>query len=425
MFNNIPTDEHITPITGENNTIKDGMLNVKWDIENRLEIPIKLEIGHTNFEDIAIHARIRQRLGNKTIEKNLRYAKFMETFNPLAVDLINPNYENFIRHMDYREQNGATESALRHEWDAIKMFLRAYGLPLWPYKPPKRQEPRLRMLPMPEIVHQFFHYKYSKDKYETALYRTLFKIGFLVGCRPPSELWAFKTTDLHINNDLTGGIIVTEVKKRNKKHPLLPTKQINKIFLNYLDHWRPKVESSNSGDRLFLWPSGKPITLTKLGHQLSKHGKKFYSSYRNYDMRHWCAIARLIETKIEYNKYDELEVCDWLGHDDTATTMGYIKYAQRYYAQRPYNWIKRVLKFYKNKQIEQYNPLDQKTIQKPWFRVEPTDIVGNGGTGIYTSQQERFSSAKTQFWLYRYSNLLLKPFSFLYIKIPEYIGVGS
>jgi len=423
MFNNIPNDEQLTPNTGENN-LEDGMSHVNWNIENRLEIPIKLVAGHATFEDITTHAKIRQRLGNNTIKKNLRYARFMETYNPYPVNLIEPSFENFMQHMDYREQTGATESALRHEWDSMKMFLKAYGMSLWNYKPPRRNEPRLRMLPFPELVHKFFHHEFSTDKYENAFYRTLFKIGFLVGCRPPSELSAFKTSDIHINSDLTGGITVTEVKKRNKPHPILPNKQINKIFINYIDHWRPKVENQYSDDKLFLWKSGKPVTTRLLGHKLSEKGKMFYPSYRNYDMRHWCAIARLIETKVENGKFDELDVCDWLGHDDVSTTMAYIKYAKRYYAQKPFNWMKRVLKFYKNKNIEKQNSLNQENTEKPWFRVELTDKGTYGGTGIYICLQKGFSSVKSRFSLYRYSNLLLKLFFSFFIKIQKYWGMG-
>lgn len=69
---------------------------------NRLECPIKLNPKEASFNDIAIHGILRQRLSESTVIKNLRYARFME-IHPIPVDFRNPDYENFIRHTDYRE----------------------------------------------------------------------------------------------------------------------------------------------------------------------------------------------------------------------------------------------------------------------------------------------------------------------------------
>jgi len=97
-------------------------------------------------------------------------------------------------------------------------------------------------------------------------------------------------------------------------------------------------------------------------------------------MRRWCAIARLIETKVENGKFDEFEVCDWLGHDDVKTTMAYIKDAKQYYTRAPYNWLKRVLKFRKNQKED--NTLNQDNPILPTFRLEKSDITRYGSTGI-------------------------------------------
>ena len=97
-------------------------------------------------------------------------------------------------------------------------------------------------------------------------------------------------------------------------------------------------------------------------------------------MRRWCAIARLIETKVEYRTFDEFEVCDWLGHDDVKTTMVYIKDAKQYYKRAPYNWMKRVLKFHTKKKED--NTLNQDNPVLPPFRVETTGVIRYGSTGI-------------------------------------------
>ena len=94
---------------------------------SRLDCPITLNPKIATFDDVALHALLRQRLSPGTVEKRMRYARFMEK-HKVPVDFRNPSFENFVRHMDYREQTGAGYAALRHEWDAMKMFLRAYGI---------------------------------------------------------------------------------------------------------------------------------------------------------------------------------------------------------------------------------------------------------------------------------------------------------
>jgi integrase len=56
-------------------------------------------------------------------------------------------------------------------------------------------------------------------------------------------------------------------------------------------------------------------------------------------MRHWCAVARLIETKIETGRYDVFTVKYWLGHEEQDTTDNYIHFAEQYYNQYPKSWI--------------------------------------------------------------------------------------
>ena len=104
-------------------------------------------------------------------------------------------------------------------------------------------------------------------------------------------------------------IIVVETKKAKSVRTLILEKalmnsKVHKSFKNWIDHWRPKVENQYSNDALYLQPSGKPFTIRHLGHKLSKHGKKIWKYYQPYDMRHWCAVAKLIKTKIE-SKYFE------------------------------------------------------------------------------------------------------------------------
>lgn len=67
-------------------------------------------------------------------------------------------------------------------------------------------------------------------------------------------------------------------------------------------------------------------------------------------MRYWCAVARLIKTKIETGNFDCYPVENWLGHERMTATEGYIKYAGQYYREFPVNWIARALKL-QNKNV--------------------------------------------------------------------------
>jgi integrase len=258
--------------------------------------------------------------------------------------------------MDYREQiENATPCSLEHEWRAMQMFLRAYAMKAsdWPYKTPSRPKSHMRVLPYPETVHQFFNYRYSKNKYETALYQYMFFFGFLVGVRAPSEIINMKVSDVHFESRNRGYIVITETKKHNNKRTVIPEKAIlnspvHKSLKNWIEHWRPKVANKTSGDALFLQPSGKPFTVRHLGHKLSKQGKKIWPQFKPYDMRHWCATARLIKSKVETGSYDCFSVKNWCGHEKMSSTESYIKHAEKYYRDFPIDWISCALKPHQN-----------------------------------------------------------------------------
>jgi maltooligosyltrehalose synthase len=75
----------------------DIMRNLAYELKNikRTEFPIFLDPKTASFVDVGIHAKIRQYLSDSTIEKNLRYARFMEK-HPCPVDFRNLTAENFL-----------------------------------------------------------------------------------------------------------------------------------------------------------------------------------------------------------------------------------------------------------------------------------------------------------------------------------------
>ena len=361
----------------------EDMVNLAYDLKqiNRLNFPIHLNPRKASFTEVGFHALLRQRLKESTVEKHLRYARFMET-HEVPVDFRNPNIQNFIGHMDYREQiEHATPNALIHEWKAMQTFLKAYGIPFgpgkeWDYNPPSAQRSRTRILLLPDVVNRFFNYGFSDDPYETALYQYMFFHSYMIGWRVPSEIISMKTTDVRINDPIPH-IIITEPKKRSNTRPLFDvetailTSKVHKSFKNWVDHWRPKVENQYSGDSLYLWPSGKPVTIRTLGHMLSTQGKKIHKEFRPYDMRHWCAVARLIKTKFETGTYDVFQIQKWLGHEEITTTNTYIGQATSYYNVLPVDWISLALKPCR-KNVEMAGKRDkEKTNRTPFSGLLP------------------------------------------------------
>ena len=308
---------------------------------NRIDCPIILKPEECTFDDIALHATLRQRLSPSTVEKRLQYARFMEK-HPMPVSFRKPNYEQFIGHMDFRETiEKAGACALHNEWLTMLMFLRAYGI-IWKYRPPVRPEHDEIILPFPDTVRELTRHKYFKDKYLTKTIQYIMFHNFMIGWRVPSEPCNF-TIDCFHDDKNKGSLTIIESKKRGRKRTIVPEKTImfsryRKSFKNYLDTIRPKVENQYSGDTFYLTSEGKPFTKDYLRKILSKTGKQVWSDYHPNISRHWCATARYIEWR------DIYKVAKWHGHKNINRTANYIHLAEQYYQQDPKSWIKKVLR---------------------------------------------------------------------------------
>ncbi len=318
----------------------------------QLENPIELDPKTATFENIAFHAKRWQRLSQSTIEHRLRCARRMQKHPVYPIDFNNPNYQQFIAYMDYRERyEGAEAYALMNDLRTMKMFLRAYNIDerKWYYKLPTPPKHKKKVIPFPETVHELVHHKYSKDHYENALYQYLMFHNFFIGWRVPSEPCVMTTDNINIDEIGRGTITITETKKRKSQRTIIPEKTIlsaptYKSFKNWIDHWRPKVENQYSGNALYLQPNGKPFTVRYLGKKLSENGKKIWSPYQPYVSRHWCAISLLIRTKIETKHWDTRRVQRYLGHERPQTTDTYIQFAEEYYRQEPKDWFNHALR---------------------------------------------------------------------------------
>ena len=315
---------------------------------NRLNCPITLDPKRSTFDDVAMHAILRQRLSKSTVDKRLRYARFMEN-HPMPIDFRNPNYENFIRHMDYREQvEQAGQSALSHEWKTMKTFLKAYGIPQtdWSYRPPACPKTKARIIPLPDLVHKMIHHKYSKNEYVNALIQYSLLHCFTIGWRNPSETCAMTVDDVKLDEGL---MIIKEPKKYDSTRIIVPNKALmkgktRKSFKNWIDVWRPKVENQHSGNALYLQPDGYPLQIQRFRMFMTRKVRSVFPKYQPYVSRHWCAIAKLINTKLETKRFDIYDVGDWLGHTKIETTMTYVRDAKQYMRKAPFDWFKYIMK---------------------------------------------------------------------------------
>lgn len=301
---------------------------------NRTDFPIFLDPKTASFIDVGIHAKIRQWLAGSTIEKNLRYARFMEKHSQ-PIDFRNLTPEKFIKHMDYRiEYENASAHALAHEKKAIIMFLRAFGKYSDEWKilcktPPVEINEDNIEIPFPNEVNQLYKAKYSNNRYENVLFQSIVFIGFNFGMRPPSEIVNLNVSDIKINKDGTGYIKITEKKKRNKTRIIIPFNKtalsslVYKTPNNYLKNWRWKVANENSGDALFLQPNGKRITEKYIRSHIVPVCKKIVGDYFHlYTMRHTFATYLY-----EYTK-DLKFTSKMIGHSKITNTNKYVHIAK-------------------------------------------------------------------------------------------------
>ena len=311
--------------------------------------PDDYETQEELFEAIKYWWIHKYRKKESTIIQRLRDARRMARHPIFPIDFKKFDPNQIIAYLEYREKELGEKGKhqIKNEWKVIKTFARAYGLNIdnWGYYPPNPPPAKVKIIPLPPMVHKILHTKYSKDRYLNALIQHVLTHGFTIGWRP-SEAVIQKVSKVFPEE---GYIIIEEAKKYGQQRQIFLERDVlsaekRKSLKVWIDHWRPKVENQYSGNALYLWPSGRPVTVRKLGQKLSKHGKKVWRHFQPYDMRHWCAVARLIKTKIETGNFDIYTVRNWLGHERITTTENYVRYAEQYYNQLPIDWIAAALR---------------------------------------------------------------------------------
>jgi integrase len=392
--------EHINPQLNGEDMVKQQYVNhISLNVESFKNPYIldqkEYQTQQELFDAIKHWWIFRRRNFESTIKSVLAIARRMSVHPVLPVDWLKFDVNQIIAYLEHREYiENASKCAVKNEWKAVKTFARAYGIDpdTWGYIPPSIPKAKKKIVPLPETVYKITSHKYHKNKYTNALIQYILYHGFLLGFRP-SEIAIQKVSDLYLDE---GYIIIKEPKKHNQERQVFPEKELltfgrRKSYKNWLK-WRSKVENQYSKDFLYIQSNGKPFTKNYLRKIITTAVKPVWEYFSLYTMRHWCAIARLIKSKVKTGRWDVWEVKEFLGHDDIKTTdQNYIRYADKYYRIASYDWINALLKFHKENYImEQQKSMNQnsfisknqKTPKKPLFRVELTGVEKYGSAGI-------------------------------------------
>jgi len=341
----------------------------------------------------------------KTVVGRIRCARSMANHAVYPVDWFKFEPEQILNQLLHRQLYEYKELAettgnptygttqLHNLWKTVNMFAEAYGLDIsfWGWTPPMLPEPQVKIVPRPKTVNKLMHTWYTNDRVENALIRTLLTVGFHFGPRP-EELIAVKVEDVYLDE---GYIFIREQKKKFRERqvwidePVMNSRQQNSLR-NWIKIWRPRIANDQSLDYLFIQKAGTPFpSEDALRMYLTPYVKPIWSDFKPKIMRDWCAIARLIRTKVETKSWDTRTVKNSLGHKYEKTTEAYIRYAENYYRKDPYDWLRSVLKFHSNsKRMKQYYGSSQKKTTEiltngkkrvTEVRVPPVEVNGPGG----------------------------------------------
>jgi len=346
MINNPLFDDNLLPLP-EDTALNGGILeNVELQKFNRSMTPIILQPQHITIDDLEIHMVYRQRLTREYTQVLLRTLDRMKK-HVIPFDLFQPDYSQFIRHMDYRETiEQAHPSILKLEWQAVRHLLAAYSIPEWSYRLPSMPQARPTLLPLPDQAHNLIHHVYDRDDYRNALTQYFLMHSYMIGMRSPSELVNLRVTDIDLDNNI---MVITEKKKGNKKRILalsetLMNSRWTKSMRNWIDKWRPKTQNQYSRDALYLRPDGHPIKEQQITNHILRRVQPLYPGYHLYVSRHWCATALLIREYLRHGHWNVYTVKNHLGHENESTTYNYIKFAEQYVKVAPYDWFNRILR---------------------------------------------------------------------------------
>jgi len=390
-----------------------------------VDVPIFLDPKTATWLDVAHHAKARQNLGSTTIEKHFRTARFMIN-HPLPVDFRNLSIESVIKHFDYRRAiENASRDALRHERDAVFMFLRAFKQFTDEWKeyvklPKKRRGTSTPFVLFPKMLNHLYHGSYGKTHYEDVLFQTIVFTVANFGMRPPSEIINLDLQNVVINKDGTGYIWIKEDKKGGIERQYFPfdkkvlSSRVYRTPANYMNTWRHKVANDLSGDALFLMPDGKRVTGKYIRDHISMNGKIIVNDdrFKLYTLRHtfatyyydWTRDLKKVARRLGHNKTDSVDhyigICD-----DLKTQIG-----------KKANLFDQALRHFKDNGGKQ-GERDCRPKKALSQKVSP--VGGYGPAEAQKFQQEKKLEIVLSFWHYLNIGISTISFYFSFFKFLE------
>jgi len=454
MFKNIPNDDKLTPNTGVQDLEK-GMQNVKNNyflkvgkkrqyIDNdKLLFPI-----HINFQNYHTHEELYQAIKNwwintknraeKTIKTRINAMRYCQRHPIYPVDWFHFDQEPeqilnlllYLINVEYKQKGQNTGNynygihQIHNLWKTVKTIAEAKGVDIswWGWNPPSKPENRVKIIPSPLIVNKLIHYRYSYEPITNSLIKTILTLGFQSGLRP-EEIIILQIKNVDFDNC---SLILTEQKKRyrNRQIRLEPAIMYNpnqNSIYNWINIWRPRIKTNNN-NFLFLQSNGKPFpTEDALRTFLAKRVKTIWKPYSPKKMRDWNAIARLIRTKEKTGKWDIRTVTKALGHKQQSTTEGYVEFAELYYQNDPYDWLKSVLRHQKClMQENRHKKQHKETLIKPEKMALLTKVTPVGKNAPDGNQKQLlllFTSVKNRIPTFHIKNFLF--------SLQNVVGVAS
>jgi len=362
-FSDFDCEKIIYPRYGEGQVNSSRDVKIKPELENpNVVYPEKYDNLSDFLDRLEWWYTKTQRKSKKTFGKRRNLIKDMSEHPVFPINFLDmENQEIQVIHcLNYMEENYAKDTprdgkdGIINKWLAIQMVAKATQVDIstWNYTPPKRGKPKHKIVPLPSDVYKIIHYNYFDDSYENALWQYLIYHSFLLGWRFPSEPASLKIGDIKKEYVHFYQPKVDCYRMSPLEHEVL-TYTNRKSFKNWLEIWRPQVANEKSGDFLYLNKDGTPLNPGTIRNKIRDLVKPLFSDFHPYAVRDWCAIARLIQTKVKTGSFDIYEVYSWFEHSKLSVTEAYVKSAKKYYKIAPFDWVSAVLK--SNKDIKKSN----------------------------------------------------------------------
>lgn len=317
-----------------------------------------------SWNELRYWLRDFRNLKETTVNERIRHLRFMQDYseerggpsvnlNGTRVDL----WRTFLMYWNYRQDHDdhAGAGALGNDRKAVKALGDFLRMPdnVWPSAPTSPQTEQ--WVPHPAQVSEILHYDFATPRtYENYLIRYWLWFSFMVGVRPPSELYAARVDDIDLD---TGTLLIREPKKgdRRRRVVLEPDRLVDGHRNQSLEKWINHREKCNpKTNALFPKPDG-----TEFGSSASMamwikrrvwaadmekdtHRKKRgpFEWWKPYVARHWNLSARLIAWDYNFE-----EVAQFAGHEDTQKVKNrYARDAKALQSAWGDNWIHRALK---------------------------------------------------------------------------------